>query len=172
MASPALLNDVGLMSSWSLAIRVGVALIGLGGVNLVFLKVSPKFIAIFPMLSDPIPYSESELLSSLQRLFNLAPCFLITFSSFSNFLLYCAKSSLWGWFLSGFLRSMKIGFFQSSFLILMTIFCVVHSVRSPMLLAGVAILLEANFLQDSGRRLNTRSLAFFFALVRSLLVGL
>jgi hypothetical protein len=71
---------------------VGVALIGLGGVHLIFLMVSPKFIAIFPMLPDPIPYlSESKLLSSLQRFFDLATCFLIVFSSFSNFLLDCTK---------------------------------------------------------------------------------
>ncbi len=64
MTSSALVNGVGHTSSWLLAIRVGVALIGLWGVILVFLMVSPKFIAFFPILPDPTPYSESESLSS------------------------------------------------------------------------------------------------------------
>ncbi len=55
MKSPALLNDAGHMSSQLLVIRVEVALIELGGVNLVFLSVSPKFIAIFLILPNPIP---------------------------------------------------------------------------------------------------------------------
>jgi hypothetical protein len=41
-----------------------------------------------------------------------------------------------------------------------------------MLLAEVAMLLGASFLGDSGRRLSTRSLDFFLALVGSFLVGL
>ena len=39
--------------------------IELGGVNLVFLLVSPKVITTFPMLPDPIPFWESESLSLL-----------------------------------------------------------------------------------------------------------
>jgi hypothetical protein len=75
---------------------VGVALIGLGGANLVFLMVSPKFITIFPMLPNPIPYYVLESLLLWQRFFPLVPCFLIVFSSLSNFLLYCAKDCLAG----------------------------------------------------------------------------
>jgi hypothetical protein len=63
MTSPALLTDVVLASLESLAIVVGVAIIGLGGVKLVCTMVS-LILAIFLVLPDPTPYSESELLSS------------------------------------------------------------------------------------------------------------
>jgi hypothetical protein len=49
-----------MMPLFLLATMLGVAFIGLGGVNLVFLTVSPKFITTLPMLPNPIPYSESE----------------------------------------------------------------------------------------------------------------
>jgi hypothetical protein len=62
MTFPALLTDAVLMSFESLAILVGVAFIGLGGVELVYLKVSPNFIT-FLVLPNPTPYLESELLS-------------------------------------------------------------------------------------------------------------
>ncbi len=39
---------------------MGVALIRLGGVNLVFLTVSPNLISTFLVLPDPILYSKSE----------------------------------------------------------------------------------------------------------------
>ncbi len=111
-----MLNDVGLMSSWLLAIRVGLALIRLGGVNLVFLTVSPKFIASFPMLLNPVPNSELELLLSLWHFFDLAPCFLITFSSFSNFLLNCTKEFFLGLgFVPPFLVAWKLAFCNLSF---------------------------------------------------------
>jgi hypothetical protein len=71
---------------------MGVALIGLGGVNSVFLIVSPKFISTFPVLPNLIPYLELELLSSLQRFLDLALNFLIAFLSLSNFLLNWAKT--------------------------------------------------------------------------------
>ncbi len=73
--------------SYVMAVRVsfieepGIALIGLGGVNLVFLQVSPKVITTFHMLPDPIPYSESESLSLQQCFRFLVSFFLITFSS-------------------------------------------------------------------------------------------
>ena len=63
MTSPALLTDAVLTSLDSLAILVGVAFIGLGGVLLGFLTVSPNFIIIL-VLPDPTSYSESESLSS------------------------------------------------------------------------------------------------------------
>jgi hypothetical protein len=62
MTSPALLTDAVLMLFGLLAIVVGVAFIGLGGVMFVCTTVSPKF-TIFLVLPDPTPYSESELLS-------------------------------------------------------------------------------------------------------------
>jgi hypothetical protein len=63
MTSSALLTDVVLASSELLAIVLGVALIGLGGVNFVFLTVSLNLISNFLVLPDPSPYSELELLS-------------------------------------------------------------------------------------------------------------
>jgi hypothetical protein len=63
MTSLALLTDAVLTSLELLAIVVGVAFIGLGGVKLVFSTVSLN-LTIFLVLSDPTPYSESELLSS------------------------------------------------------------------------------------------------------------
>ncbi len=74
-------------------------------------------------------------------------------------------------FLSAFLSGTEIGFFQSAFYILTAIFHVVHNICAPMLLAEVAMLLKANFLWDSGRRLSTRPLGSFLALVGSFLVG-
>jgi hypothetical protein len=63
MTSSALLTNIVLTSSRLLAIVVGVASIGLGGVNFAFLMVSPNLISTFLVLLDPTPYSESELLS-------------------------------------------------------------------------------------------------------------
>jgi hypothetical protein len=62
MASLALLNDVVLASLELLAIVVGVAFIGLGGVNLIFSMVSLN-LTNFLVLPNPTPYSELELLS-------------------------------------------------------------------------------------------------------------
>jgi hypothetical protein len=62
MTSPALLTDVVLVPLESLAIVVGVAFIGLGGVKLVCTMVS-LILAIFLVLTNLTPYSESELLS-------------------------------------------------------------------------------------------------------------
>ncbi len=62
MTSLALLTDAVLTSFESLAIVVGVAFIGLGGVKLICTKVSLN-LTIFLVLPNPTPYSESELLS-------------------------------------------------------------------------------------------------------------
>jgi hypothetical protein len=62
MTSLALLTDAVLTSLELLAIVVEVAFIGLGGVKLIFSMVSLN-LTIFLVLSDPTPYSESELLS-------------------------------------------------------------------------------------------------------------
>ncbi len=48
---------------------------------------------------------------------------------------------------------------------LTTISYVVRSIHTPMLLAEVALLLDVSFLGDSGRRLSTRSLVSFLALI-------
>jgi hypothetical protein len=61
-------------------------------------------------------------------------------------------------FLSAFLDGVKIGFFLSIFVIHTTIFFVMRSTCTPMLLAEVAMLLKVNFLGDSGCRLSARSL--------------
>jgi hypothetical protein len=63
MTSLALPTDAVLTSLELLAIVVGVAFIGLGGVKLVFSMV-PLNLTIVLVLPDPTPYSESELLSS------------------------------------------------------------------------------------------------------------
>ena len=95
----------------------GVAFIRLEGVNLVFLQVSPKFITTFPMLPNPIPYSESELLSLLRRFRFLVSFFLITFLSLSSFLLNCAKDCFVGLgFFLPFLAARKLDFSIPSFL--------------------------------------------------------
>ncbi len=62
MMTPALLTDPVLTSSELLAIVVGVAFIGLGGVKLVFSMVSPN-LTTFLVLPGPTFYSELELLS-------------------------------------------------------------------------------------------------------------
>jgi hypothetical protein len=94
-----------------------VALIGLGGVNLAFLQVYPKFITTFPMLPDPILYLELESLSLLRRFCFLVSFFLITFSSLSNFLLNCAKDCFVGLgFFPPFLAAWKSDFSVLSFL--------------------------------------------------------
>jgi hypothetical protein len=63
MMSPALLTDAVLTSLELLAIVVGVAFIGLGGVKLVFSTVSPN-LTTFLVLPNPTPYLELESLSS------------------------------------------------------------------------------------------------------------
>ncbi len=60
MTSLALLNEVVLESLELLAIVVGVAIIGLGGLKLVCSTVSLN-LTNFLVLPDPTPYSESEL---------------------------------------------------------------------------------------------------------------
>jgi hypothetical protein len=88
-----------------------VALIGLEGVNLVFLRVSPKFITTFSMLPDPIPYLESESLSLRRRFRFLVSRFLRTFSSLSNSSLNCAKDCFVGLgFFLPFLAARKSAF--------------------------------------------------------------
>jgi hypothetical protein len=153
--------------------RVGVALIRLGGVNLVFLMVSPEFIALFPMLPDQIPcFSELELLLSLQRFFDLVHCFFIAFLSFPNFLLICKKEFLvvLGFF-PPFLAAWKLAFSNLSFSYLQQclLLCIVYMPHSSC--RGCNAML-CKFFGESGRRLSTRSLVSFLALVRSFLVGL
>ena len=63
MTSLALVTDAVLASLELLAIVVGVAFIGLGGVKLVFSMVSLN-VTIFVVLPNPTPYSELESLSS------------------------------------------------------------------------------------------------------------
>ena len=94
--SSSLLTDIRPKSFLLLVTSLVVALIGLGGVNFVFLQVSPKFITTFPTLPNPIPYSESESLLLLRCFCSLVSFFLITFSSLFNFLLNCAKDYFTG----------------------------------------------------------------------------
>ncbi len=72
-------------------------------------------------------------------------------------------------FLTAFLRGVEIGFLLSVFLKPTTIASVVRGIRAPMLLAQVAMLLEANFLGHPDLSLGTRAFLPFLALVRRLL---
>jgi hypothetical protein len=91
MTSSALLTDIVLRSLELLAIVVGVVLIGLGGVNFVFLMVSPNLISNFLVLPNPTPYLESELLSSYQHFCAFLLNFFHAFLSFSDLSLNCTK---------------------------------------------------------------------------------
>jgi hypothetical protein len=72
-------------------------------------------------------------------------------------------------FLPAFLSSAEIGFLLSVLFKPMTITSVVRGIHAPMLLAQVAVLLKADFLGNPGRRIGTRALLSFLALVRRLL---
>jgi hypothetical protein len=63
MTSSALLTDVVLLSSGLLAIIVGVAFIGLGGVNFVFLMVSSNLVSTFLVLEEEVPTELKVLLT-------------------------------------------------------------------------------------------------------------
>jgi hypothetical protein len=91
MTSSTLLTDIVLTSSELLVIVVGVALIGLGGVNFVFLMVSPNLISNFLVLPNQTLYLKSQLLSSYWRFHDFLLDFFNAFSSLSNFSLSCAK---------------------------------------------------------------------------------
>jgi hypothetical protein len=77
-------------------------------------------------------------------------------------------------FLSTFLVGAEIGFLHPVFPILTTVSPIVCSMRAPMLLADVAMLLGASFLGDSGSdsSITTRLLVSFLALVGSFPAGL
>ncbi len=72
-------------------------------------------------------------------------------------------------FLIPFLSSAEIGFLLSVLLKPTTITSVMRGIRAPMLLAQVAMLLEANFLGHPDHSLGTRAFLPFLALVRRLL---
>jgi hypothetical protein len=74
-------------------------------------------------------------------------------------------------FFYAFLSGVEIRFLLSILLKPTTIKSVVHGIRAPMLLAQVAMLLEANFLGHPDRSLGTRAFLPFLALVRRLLRG-
>jgi hypothetical protein len=140
------------------------------GVNLVFLQVSPKFITIFPMLPNPIPYSESESLL-LVTLPLHGVFFLDHLLKLVQFLAQVCKRLLCGiGFLSTFLGGAKIGFFCSVYLEPMAISSIVHGVHGKMLLAKVAMFLCTSFLWNSGLSVSTRSLCPLFLGVQSFLV--
>ncbi len=123
-----LLSVAGRAMSWLLAIcwlltilllladSEGVALIGLGGVNLDRLTAFSQFNPIFLVLPDPISYSLSESLSFLQRFLDLWEAFLGVFSNLSNFLLNWANACFAGLgFLPAFLAVRKSAFAVPSF---------------------------------------------------------
>ncbi len=114
MPSPALLFDAVLTSLDLLAVAVGVAFIGLGGVMFVCTTFSPK-VTIFLVLPNPTPYSELESLSSWRRFCPFLPDFFNAFSSFLIFLVSCAKFWFTGVpFFPPFLAAQKLGWFPPS----------------------------------------------------------
>jgi hypothetical protein len=72
-------------------------------------------------------------------------------------------------FLSAFLSGAEIGFLLSVLFKPTSITSVVHSMRAPMLLAKVAVLLKADFLGNPGRRIGTRVFLPFLVLLGRLL---
>ncbi len=87
----------------------GVALTGLGGVNLDRLTAFSKFNPNFLVLPDPISYLLSELLLSLRCFLDLWEAFLRVFSYLSNFLLNWANDCFAGLgFLPAFLVAQKL----------------------------------------------------------------
>ena len=130
---------------------LGVALIGLEGVNLVFLRVSPKFITTFSMLPDPIPYSESESLSLRRRFRFLVSRFLRTFSSLSNLSLNWAKDCFVGMgFFPPFFVARKSDFSVPSFSKRRQwqALCIVYA--PPCFLQRSRLFLGTSFPRDSG----------------------
>ncbi len=103
------------MISLLLADLEGVALIGLGGVNLNRLMAFSKFNPNFLVLPNPISYSLSELLLSLWDFLDLWEAFLSVFSNLSNFLLNWANSFAGLGFLHAFLAVQKLAFTVPSF---------------------------------------------------------
>ncbi len=103
----------------SLADSEGVALIGLGGVNLDRLTAFSKFNPNFLVLPGPISYLLSELLLSLRRFLDLREAFLRVFSNLFNFLLNWVNNFFAGLgFLPAFLTPRKLTFTIPSFLYL------------------------------------------------------
>jgi hypothetical protein len=90
VTSSASLTDPVLKSSELLAIVLGAAFIGLGGVKFIFSMVSLN-LTNFLVLPNPTPYLESESLSLYRCFCALLPDFFITFSSFLVFSVSCAK---------------------------------------------------------------------------------
>ena len=124
------------------------------------------------MLPDPIPYSESESLL-------LQQCFRFLVSFFLDHLLELVRSLaqlreglLYGiGFLSAFLSGAEIGFFRSVFLETTAMASIVRHVRTPMLLAKVAVFLGKSFPRDSGTLPVPGRYVLFFIAVRRFLVA-
>ena len=72
-------------------------------------------------------------------------------------------------FLSAFLSSAEIGFLLSVLFKPTTITSVVRGICTPMLLAQVAMLLEADFLGNPDRRIGTRAFLPFLPILEDLL---
>jgi hypothetical protein len=89
-----------------------------------------------------------------------------------QFLAQLRKGLLYGiGFLSAFLGGVEIGFFRSIFLETMAIARIVRRVRTPMLLATVALFLGTCFPRDSGTVVSTRLLRTLFIAVRRFLIA-
>ncbi len=160
MMSLASLTDAVLTSLESLAMVVGVAFIGLGGVKLVFSMVATRPNYLFRVgIAILITAFLTFLAGLLQRFLELL-----------NFLGELREVMVYGiTFFTALLSGTEIGFLLSVFFKPRTLTCVVHGICAPLLLTHVAMLLKANLLGHPKGRLGTRAFLLFLALVRRLL---
>jgi hypothetical protein len=127
------------MSLVSLAIVVGVALIGLGGVKLICTTVLLNF-TNFLVLPNPTVGISILVMVFLTFLAGLLQRFL----ELLDFLGELREVMIyWTIFLTAFLSGTEIRFLLSVFLKPMALMCVMRDICTPMLLAQVAMLLEA-----------------------------
>ncbi len=96
MTSSASLNVAWQLTSWLLAISVGVALIGLEGINLDHLMAFSKFNPNFLVIPNPISYLLSELPLSLRHFLDLREACLRVFFNLSDISLNWAKKCFAG----------------------------------------------------------------------------
>ncbi len=133
MTSSASLNDVKHTSSWMLAIIVGVEFYFIQNrwSKLSLLKGFSKFNFDFPYSTWPKSQSRVGISIIPTTFLWLGTKFLDCFLKLVLFLAQLGERLLCRiGFLSAFLGGMRIGFLRSVFLILMTIFCVVRSMRA------------------------------------------
>ena len=149
----------------------GVASIGLEGVKLVFLQVSPNIFSIFLYATRPNSLFGVGIAIATAALPLPGISFLENLLELVQFLAQLCERLLRGiGVFSAFLSGVEIGFLCSVLFETMTIASIVGRVRTPMLFAQVAMLLGTCFFRDSGT-LSTRSLRTLLLAVRRFLVA-